>query len=332
MRPNVVRLLLSVAILFAPIAAKAQQCGSTIYASVSLRADLVCPPGSDGLIVGADNLRIDLNGFSILGGATLGTTGISSTGFSGIKVVGPGRIAGFEVSVNVADGRYHEIREVDIADAVSRWPSSSGLALWMRSMRDSTVEKSRIGRMILDATASGVATGNRISGNDAEYIALVGFEVCGNDVVGNDIHAVDTAAVLVNAGSGNRILGNSMTGHVDLASATKTQVEDNTIQAPRSGWTAWSGVVLGDYYWYQGSGYARMPARDNFIRGNRIYGGAFGITMTAGATRNTVAGNKIDGARVGFFFHQGAEDNDARGNWLNVLVPGYDLGRGNLWP
>jgi hypothetical protein len=49
----------------APALAQAVSCGTTIYGPVSLTADLVCPAGVDGLVIGVHNLRIDLNGYAI---------------------------------------------------------------------------------------------------------------------------------------------------------------------------------------------------------------------------------------------------------------------------
>jgi hypothetical protein len=51
------------------------QCGDTITTSVHLRTDLICP--GDGLIVGADNIVIDLNGHTIRGEAGSDSIGIA---------------------------------------------------------------------------------------------------------------------------------------------------------------------------------------------------------------------------------------------------------------
>ena len=49
------------------------RCGDTISADSSIHADLSNCPG-DGLVIGADNVTLDLNGHTIDGDATPGTT------------------------------------------------------------------------------------------------------------------------------------------------------------------------------------------------------------------------------------------------------------------
>ena len=325
---NAIRPLLLVAALAAPLAAPAVQCGTSrpVYSSVSLSADLVCPPG-EGLVIGASYLRIDLNGFSIVsqGSNGLPNTGVSSWGFHDIKIVGPGRISGFDTSMAVDNGYRNEIRDVDLADLSPAGMLNGEPALVMRNTRDSVVEKSRIGRMLVQAGPVQQATGNRIQYNDATAIVLLGAGVADNDVTGNKIRALGSPAITVIEGRRNRIYGNSLSGHVYLGSAALTLVEGNTIQYPGS-WPLWSGVVLMD----TGSGFAAL---DNVVRSNGIFGGNFGVSMLSGAIRNKVIDNKIDGADAGFFFGTGADFNDAGGNWLsNVPVTAVDAGRGNIWP
>lgn len=332
MARNAIYPMLLAAALAAPLSARALQCGVPISVSVSLATDLVCTSG-DGVVVGADNLRIDLNGFSILGAGIAGAAGVRSSGFSGIKVVGPGRIAAFEISLAIDGGRFHEIRDVDVADISP--PGSPGAAIWMRNTRDSVIEKSRIGVARIEADPYLAATGNRIAGNDAAGVQLYGCNASYNDVTGNNMSGVSTPGVVVVSGLGNRIYGNNMYGHVYLGSARQTLVEANTIMSPGPGGWIWTGVLMedGPAYIARCPGPGPFPARDNVVRANGILGGHYGVHMARGAIKNKIMDNKIDGTGTGLYFAFGADDNEARGNWLsNVAVPMDDWGRGNLWP
>src|SRR6516164_4339124 len=61
------------------------RCGQTISASTRLANDLVDCPG-DGLVIGADNITLDLAGHSISGLNSPGSEGIADNGHGGITV------------------------------------------------------------------------------------------------------------------------------------------------------------------------------------------------------------------------------------------------------
>ena len=88
---------------------------------VVLQSDLVdC---STGLVVGADNLTIDLNGHTIGGQSTLTGVGVEAVGRSGVRVVN-GRIGGFALGVfllNTTESRVSQlvVRDTDIGISVS---------------------------------------------------------------------------------------------------------------------------------------------------------------------------------------------------------------------
>ena len=69
----------------APAGAAGPGCGSVVTGSVVLQADLVnCP--ADGLIVGAPNTRIDLNGRTISGTNAAGSVGIRINGHLNVTI------------------------------------------------------------------------------------------------------------------------------------------------------------------------------------------------------------------------------------------------------
>ena len=103
--------LAAIALPAAASAAKgpALTCGSTVYTDVTLKQDIDCSAGGDGgLLVGADDITIDLNGHSITGaGATDGYEGIENGGFDRVTIKN-GTISAFKDNLylsNVAKNR-----------------------------------------------------------------------------------------------------------------------------------------------------------------------------------------------------------------------------------
>jgi nitrous oxidase accessory protein NosD len=331
------RALLSLLFLVTAIAAsgiahaQTPACGTTLYRSVVFDADMVCPPGVDGLVVAADYVRIDLNGYAMTTSNSVGSRGIRSSGFDGIKIVGPGRIRGFFTSVMIAGGNRLEIRDIDVA--------GYGTYMWLRNMSDSVIESNRL-EMVDIASDSGYrASANRIVGNDADSIRLHGCQTDGNTVSDNDIHpATQFVAVGLEDGAiGNQIVGNRIVeGTVRLGAASANIVADNSIVNVLSNSRIHAGVILAeDPLSCAGSFFG--TAAGNTLRGNAIKGGKVGILMAAGSNKSKIVGNRIEGQRdAGISFLAGSDDNYARGNSYGNFpappVPVADAGQGNMWP
>ena len=75
-------------------------CGDTITVDTTLIADLDCTTlSTSGLIIGADNITIDLGGFTLSGDTTCNCHGIQNNGgFDNVTIQG-GTINGFEQGV-----------------------------------------------------------------------------------------------------------------------------------------------------------------------------------------------------------------------------------------
>jgi parallel beta-helix repeat protein len=92
-------LLLFGAVLVAPArAVRAVSCGATVLADLTLDQDLTC--SGAGLVVGADDIEIDLNGYSISGSGT--GTGIRVSGRANVSIRG-GTLANFLTGVFVTN-------------------------------------------------------------------------------------------------------------------------------------------------------------------------------------------------------------------------------------
>jgi parallel beta-helix repeat protein len=86
-------------------------CGQVVKTSVKLSSNLAC--SSDGLLVGADGITIDLNGHSITGpGPDKSKIGVSLATSSGVTIQGPGTIDGFQAGVLDTGGQGDSINKV----------------------------------------------------------------------------------------------------------------------------------------------------------------------------------------------------------------------------
>ena len=82
-----------------PGSAPGQSCGTTITKSITLRADLG-PCSGVALTVGASNITLNLNGFSIIGAADgTGAVGVQVGNNPNVTIKGPGTITGFDRGV-----------------------------------------------------------------------------------------------------------------------------------------------------------------------------------------------------------------------------------------
>ena len=133
---------IAVVIALAPSTASAQPltCGQTITRDTTLHSDLGPCPG-DGLVIGADNVTLDLNGHVIIGNATGEDVGVRDEGYDGV-VVENGGIRGFATAI-----------KLDAAD------QSRVSGITVRARRDSCVVAVEIQR----------STGARVEDNVAVF-------------------------------------------------------------------------------------------------------------------------------------------------------------------
>ncbi len=327
---------LSLLFLAATIAASANAhaqtpaCGTTLTGPVVFNADMVCPAGLDGLVIGAPNVRIDLNGYAITSPNSTATRGVRSSGFSGIKIVGPGKITGFDTSVMITGGGFHEIRDVDAANVST---AGARIGIWLHNASRSVVERSRMGVLELGSDSGGSARANRIAGNDADSIHLYGCQTNGNEIADNDVHpATQFMAISLYGVTTTEIVANRVAGTVWLGGSSENRVFNNTIDNTHSPSWIHTGVAIIEDLPPCG-GAVMIPSTANVVQSNAIIGAQVGVLMARGSLKNRIMWNKIYGQRaIGTQFFPGSDDNDARGNGYGAPVEVVDLGRGNLWP
>jgi len=119
----------ALALAVMPAGASAQQsvgCGAVLTRDTVLTADLVDCPG-DGLVVGADGIRITLNGHSITGTGAPGSAGVRNQGHDGVTIedgdfVGLD-ISGFQTGILLVGADRNRVRDLFVEG------SSHGIAL-----------------------------------------------------------------------------------------------------------------------------------------------------------------------------------------------------------
>ncbi|QJR10008.1 hypothetical protein DSM104443_01059 [Usitatibacter rugosus] len=332
--------LFALAALGAAVFAQARplMCGDTLYQSIKLVADLRCGPGQDGLTIGAGGVRIDLNGYSILGTSDF-TVAVRSWYFNGVEIVGPGRIEGFQYIAFLGDGHGHRVSGIETRDG--------NLALYNSS--DSTVEGNRLSTLYVLSRPGGQATGNLVTNNEfmpgtvfpsfADAIVLSGCDTAGNRVTGNSQPRTPnpnygSSVVLMDGAHDNDISRNTLSWKLFLGSgASYNRVSGNVISIDAA---TSVGVQLAAQY-SDCMGGPAGPLR-NVIEDNEIHDSNFGIFVHGGfgvmTTRNTFRGNVIGKpTQAGISFGPFSDRNDGRGNTVIGPVPyAIDDGTRNLWP
>jgi len=207
-------------------------CGTTVMGDLTLDHDLVC--SADGLVVGADGIRIDLNGHVIAGSGA--GVGVLVSGRSDVTVSN-GVIRDFPVAVRIIAStgiiiRHNEFVEnaegIDvqaggvgntIKDNVFRAHTIRAIMLRGSSsdndVKNNTFTGNRIGVLMFGATDSELKD-NLISGSS---LAGIRFNViaAGNTIKGNiltsNLAAVDFVITPTGSSIGNEFKGNTLSAN-----------------------------------------------------------------------------------------------------------------------
>ena len=195
-------------------------CGAMIMADMRLDYDLACP--GNGLIVGTDGIKIDLNGHTIAGHGS--GVGISVSNRAGVAISG-GTVKDFLAGVQLVNSTDIAIRKNRLTgnqDAIFLIGSSGNIikenTAWQNRrvgvmLRPSAINNSTQnlvventlsdnlnGIILVDTPTGNTFKENRISGSGRAGIALNGG-VSGNVIRGNTFTA-NAAGILFNVGAG----------------------------------------------------------------------------------------------------------------------------------
>lgn len=136
-------------------------CGATIVSDLKLDHDLIC--AADGLIVGADGIKIDLNGHTIAGSGS--GIGIAITGRTDVSIAA-GTVRNFAVGVRTNTSSDVEIKRMEFvenAEGIDLQAESFGNTIKNNAFRDSSVRAIMLRSNARDNDIkNNTFTGNRI--------------------------------------------------------------------------------------------------------------------------------------------------------------------------
>lgn len=143
-------------------------CGEVIKQSVKLTSNLDCK--TDGIIIGADGLTVDLNGHTITGpGVSTSKVGVMLSDQDEINIVGPGIIQNFQAGILNTGGQDNKISGVTFTgNQIGSFNTGSANT----GIEDNLFFGNNIGVASHSATGSTLTT-NLFKGNDLAGITFV---------------------------------------------------------------------------------------------------------------------------------------------------------------
>ena len=242
--------LAAVLVPLSPASAASVTCGDVLTADTILTEDLACGPTSDALVIGADDVTLNLAGHTISG------PGAYATAFAGVRVaqqsgvtIEKGTITGFQTGVvldestgslvtqltvhdndqgiNLAGGSGHVVEKNNVygngRDAIRLGLSSDNL------VSKNTVTDNVFGIGVADFSSNNVVDKNHLSGNRDFAVALFSGAsnnlVEKNDVLGTTGHGLQVSADASGSSLKENVVSTSgLDGiHVEAPSTTVTK-------------------------------------------------------------------------------------------------------------
>ena len=199
-------------------------CGQVIKQSVKLTANLDCK--TDGLIVGADGITIDLNGFTLNGpGEKSSKVGVMFADNDGVTVQGPGTIENFQAGALFSGGEDNKISKVTFMN--------NEIAIFETGAKNTAIEDNSmfdnsIGVAAHSSSGSTLTT-NLFKANDLAGVTLVNS--ANNELSANTIQGSVNGIFLDGQSTKNNIDSNSVLKNrgVDLnnGNGLPTNINDN---------------------------------------------------------------------------------------------------------
>jgi parallel beta-helix repeat protein len=322
---------LTLAAWIGPVAAPAAPtsrvvtCGQTLTASTRLANSLVGCTG-DGLLIGADNITVDLAGHSISGVNAAGSEGIADDGHGGVRIRN-GTIAHFflnGVGLRGAPGSAVSNVTIRKIGAGGNEPEASAGVL-VKDSPNSSVTASTVTNDVSAFQSDGVdvlsSAGTTVSGNRLANNAWDGMVVIDSPrthVLGNALDGNQNQGIEVNAGSDGTLLAgnharNNVASGLVVGAVSGARIEGNVLSGN------------GD------SGLFMFDLQNSRVSANRAGGNGVGIDLEGGqngSAGNRVAGNDTSRNTAGLVVGGGANDNVIVGNVANANQGGPDDGGG----
>ena len=296
----------------APARAAVVTCGQVVTVDTTLDSN-VGPCASDGVVIGAANVTLKLNGHKILGAPSAGDTAGVRVNFGGATIQGPGDITGFDGGVaKLVAGDGVRVQDLRIFGNGAQAANTLGDGIVLSGGTGHQVLRNTIfdngpysGVTLLGAVVNSVIEGNTIYENTRQQNATL------TEVSGIRLENISTVRPTFITIRNNTIRANGLEGIALFAGASDNLIVGNTVQA---------------------NGFH-----------NKTHRKGDGIRMFAGGARNQILDNLVYSNAANGIFLQGpagtfggTTTNQIRRNRSlqnNALrAGGFDLFDGNLSP
>jgi len=250
-------------------AAAPVSCGTVITTNTKLQNDLVDCPG-DGIVIGADNITLDLGGHTIDGlgsAAPFGSDGIDNTGGYDNVVIEDGTVTEFQQGLELVGTTGNVVRGLSVSRNISDAFFVDGFAAL--DSNANRIVGNRVfgngGGIDLRGSTGNVIRGNAATGNGGPGIGLT-FASRNNSVAENVLSANEGQGIFIldvadgNEVTRNLIVDNGLTG-VAIAGSNRNDIVANRIA--RNGGDGLD-VVSGDC--------CSRPSDENVLARNAVIG------------------------------------------------------------
>jgi parallel beta-helix repeat protein len=177
-------------------------CGATVFEDLKLDDDLMCP--GDGLVVGADGIKLNLQGHTITGSGI--GVGIGLTGRTKVSIF-DGTVKNFEAGIRTTDTSDIVIKDstlIENGDGIDLQSGSRGNVIKANAFRNNRTR----GIMLRSGVIDNDIKANTFTGNRVGILLFAGVE---NTVKGNILSTSTLAGIRINVfASGNLILDNTV--------------------------------------------------------------------------------------------------------------------------
>ncbi|MGC2308640.1 MAG: NosD domain-containing protein [Nitrososphaeraceae archaeon] len=192
-------------------------CGEIVNEDVTLTSDLECGPG-DGLIVGANDVTINLNGYSITSSDEAGSedpsmnydgsSGILVPNAQNVAISGLGEVSGFDRGITFMGSSGGQVADIQLAN--------NDIGVLMSGSEGTEVSRNTITNngiaLISDSSNKGVIAFNQVVANLEQGMLVLGSDenvVAANNMFGNGENGI----YLDIMSNGNTIDFNTVFGH-----------------------------------------------------------------------------------------------------------------------
>ncbi len=311
LRATVAVAVVGATMMIARPAAAVHLCGTTILTDLQLSADLGPCPG-DGLIVGADEITIDLNGYRIFAANGDGdNAGIVLPGRTRVTVEN-GTVEGFDAGILIVGGVHNTVTGMTIQDNVNDFlggPCDLGDGI---AVLDSDSNSIRRNVLVGNGPYGGVSLvgdsdGNVVQRNDVQDHDIVGTN-CGNSLQDEGIRiegpGADGNEVTQNTVGNSLLSGIGLHGYVCAEPDPEPGNTGNVVTFNRVTGTEGSSVSAGINFLQQGpAGIVCAATQATVQRNVSSDNTGWGVFVAATSfenriERNLARNNALEGIRL----------------------------------